>query len=193
MAKQRHVSPRLKIANLSVSREQPKFDEVVSAAAGPKLRPCSVLVLRGNWAHGPIGIQDRVLATILERGANPETRLGLNRSREPILVPFQILHRNIEHRHFHTAGDVHADRIRNHRVFRCQHSANGQAIANMRVRHEGSAHGHRQQTGSFHLHHGLVFEPFAPLPVFDGLAPWRWRSVEQRFGKLAAQAVFGKC
>ena len=89
---------------------------------------------------------------------------------------FQIAHRDVQHRHLHAAGDIHAHSVRDHRVFRGQHAADGQAIAHMCIRHQRARHRHRQQTRLLHLHHRLVIQPLAPLMIFHRLgARWRWR------------------
>ena len=175
-----------------MSGEQAELDEMIAAAAGAELRPGPVFVLFGHRADIPIRIQHLVLPAVLEAGAHAKTRLGLDRPGEPILVPFQFARRNIEHGHLHAAGNIHADRIRNDRVLRGQHSADGQPVANVRIRHEGAGHRDRQQAGFLHLHHRFVLQSFAPLPVFDGLGAWRRWSIQQRLGQFSPQAVLRK-
>jgi hypothetical protein len=62
----------------------------------------------------------------------------------------------------------------------------------MRIRHERSSHGHRQQTGFLHLHHRIVFKPFAPLAIFDRLRARRRRRMEQRLREFTPQRVVRK-
>src|SRR5947207_5807626 len=95
VAEQCHIRARLKIVNLPVSREEAELDEVISTATRAKLRPCPVLVLLSDGTDRPIGIQHLVLAAISKRRAHAEARLGLDRARQAVLVPFQIAHRNI--------------------------------------------------------------------------------------------------
>ena len=186
---QRDVCSGLKIIDLRVRREQTELDEMISAAARAELRPRPVLVLFRHPADRPIRVHHLVLAAVLEVCAHAEARLRLDGTCEPVLLPFQVAHRNVQHRHLHAAGDVHADGVRNHRVFRRQHAADGQAIANVRIRHQRARHRHRQQTRLLHLHHRVVFEPFAPLAILHRFSARRRRGLEQRFRKLAAQRV----
>ena len=73
-----------------------------------------------------------------------------------------------------------------HRVLRGQHTADGQAVAHVRIRHQRARYRHQQQTRLLHLHHHLVIQPFAPLMVIHRLgARWR-RCSEQRLGKVLA-------
>ena len=175
--------------NLPMSGEQAELDEMVAAAAGAKLRPGAVLVLLGDRADVPIRVQNLMLAAVLERGPDSKARLGLDGPRQAVLVTLQVPGGNIQHRHLHAAGDVHAHRVGNHRVFGGQHPADRETVADVGIGHQGPRHGHWQQAGPFHLHHGLVLQSFAPLAVFDRLGAWRWRSVQQGFGKFASQAV----
>jgi hypothetical protein len=170
-------------------REQAKLHEMISAPARAELRPGAVLVLFRDRADRPIRVQHVVRAAFLEIRANAKARLRFDGAREPVLLLFQVAHRNVQHRHLHAAGDVHADGVGNHRVVRGQHAADGQAVADVRVRHERARDRHRQQTRLLHLHHRVVFQPFAPLPVFHRFGARRWRRLEQRLRELAAQRV----
>ena len=133
-----------------------------------------------------------MLTAVLERGAHAKARLGFDRPGKAIRMPLQFADRDIQHRHLHAAGDIHADRIRNDGVLGGQHAANRQAIAHVRVRHEGAGHCHGQQAGFLHLHHGLVLQSFAPLAVFDRFGARRRRSVHNGFGQFLAQRVLRK-
>ncbi len=134
-------------------------------------------------------------AAVLEISAHAEARFRLDGAREPVLLLLQVAHRDVQHRHLHAAGDVHADGVRNHRILRGQHAADGQAVTDVCVRHERARDRHRQQTRLLHLHHRVVFEMFAPLPIFHRLGARLAGGayVEQCLGKLTAQWVIDEC
>ena len=165
---------------------------MISAPAGAKLGPGAVFILFRHRADRPIGVQHRVLAAIFKRGTNAEARLCLNGTRKTILLVLQVACGKIEDGHFHAAGDIDADGIRNDGIVRGQHAADGQAIAHVRIRHQGSRHENRQQTGFLHLHYGVVFKALAPLAIFDRLGPRRRRRAEQRLGEFPAQRITRK-
>ncbi len=169
-----------------MSGENSELDKMVSASARAELRPRAIFVLFRDRADRPIRVQHFMRAALLEIRADAETRLRLDGAREAILFVFQIAQRNIQHRHLHAAGDVHADGVGNHRVLRGQHAADGQAIADVRVRHERARDRHRQQTRLFHLHHRVVFETFAPLPILHRHGARQRRRVEQSLGKFSS-------
>jgi len=62
----------------------------------------------------------------------------------------------------------------------------------MRIRHERSRDGDRQQTRFLHLHHRLVFKAFAPLAVFHRLRAWWRRRTKQRLREFTAQRITHK-
>ena len=175
--------------NLPVGGEKTELHEMVTAAAGAQLRPGAVLVLFGDRANVPIGIQHLVLPAVLEAGPHAKARLGLDGPGEAFGMPFQFADRDIQHRHLHAAGDIHADGIWNDRVLGGQHAADRQAVAHVRVGHESAGDCDRQQAGPFHLHHGLVFQPFAPLAIFDRFGAGRRRCVHNGLGEFLAQRV----
>src|SRR3974377_381352 len=53
-------------------------------------------------------------------------------------------------------------------------------------------HCHGQKASFLHLHHGFVFQPFAPLAVFDWFGAWRRGSIDNGFGQLLAHWVLRK-
>ena len=189
VGQQRQVSARLEPMDLPMGGEQAELDEMVAAAAGAELRPGPVLVLPGDRAHVPVRVQDLVLAAVFEGGTHAEAGLRFDCAGEALRVPLQFPQRDIEHRHLHATGNIHANRVRNDGVFCRQHAADGQSIADVRVRHQGTCHGHWQQAGLLHLHHGFVFQPLTPLPVLNRFSAWRRRSILQGFGKFAPQIV----
>ena len=162
---------------------------MISTPARAQLRPRAILVLFRHRAERPIRVHHVMLTALLEVRAHAEARLRLNRPREPVLTALQVMHREVQHRHLHAAGDVHPDGIGDHRVLRGQHAADGQAIAHVRVRHERTRHRHRQQTRLLHLHHRLVFQARAPLPILHRLRARRRRGALQRLGELPAQRI----
>ena len=189
MREQRQVSPRLKISDFAVRREQTELHKMISTAARAKLRPGLVLILRGDGADRPIRVHHLVFAALSKVRADAEARLRLDGPREPIRPSFQVAHRNVQHCHLHAARDIHANGVRDDCVLGGQHAADRQAIAHVRVRHQRPRHRHRQQARLLHLHHRLVFETLAPLPIFYRFgARWRWR-IEQGLCELAAQRV----
>ena len=121
--------------------------------------------------------------------ADAETRLVLNGLDEPFAPAVQLAHGQVEHGHLHAAGNVHADGVGDDRVVGGQHAADGQTIADVRVRHQRARDRHGELARASHLVDGLGFESFAPLPprgrgLLEGAI-----GLEQRLGKLAAQLV----
>src|SRR6266852_8421885 len=79
-------------------RELAELDEVIAAPARAELCPGTILQVRGHTRDPPIGVHDAVLATRLERGANPETCLTLERARQTWLIVRERLDRQVQHR-----------------------------------------------------------------------------------------------
>src|SRR5262245_47224200 len=63
-----------------------ELDEVIAAAARAELRPRAILQASGERRDTPIGVHDVVLSTRLERSADAESRLALERVRQPCLI-----------------------------------------------------------------------------------------------------------
>ena len=186
MAEEREVFAGLEAGGRVQHRERAELDEVIAAAAGAELRPCLVPVRLRDRADAPIRVHDLVLAAAAERGANAEARLGFDGLREPVLRVSQLAQGQIEHRHFHAAGDIHADGKRNDRVVCRQHAANRQAVADVGVRHERACDRHGQPAGPLHLSDGLGVKVFAPLLVCSAhqklrfaIEPWDARRARQ--------------
>ena len=138
---------------------------MVAAPARAELRPGAVLQSGGHGRHPPVGVHDVVLPPRLERRAHAETRLALDRARQPRLIVCQRADRQVQHRQLHPAGDVDADRVRDDRVVRGQHAADRQPVADMRIRHERARHGHRQLARVLHLLQRGRLEVVAPDSV----------------------------
>jgi len=88
---------------------------------------------------------------------------------EPIGLRFDRLGRQVENGHFHAAGDIDADGVGNDGILGGQHAADGQAIADVGVRHERGRDGHGQVAGVIHLLEGFGVEILAPLAEVDGV------------------------
>ena len=192
MREQRHVGAGFQGLDAGVDCEQSELDEVIAAAAGAELGPGFVFVLFGDRADGPVGIQDGVGAAILEGSANAEAGFGGDGAGEAILLVLEVADGEIEHCHFHAAGDVHADGVRDDDVIGGEHAADGQAVADVGVGHQSAGHGHGEEAGFLHLHDGLGLQASAPLAVFDGFGARGRRGFEQGAGEFAAQGVGDK-
>ena len=107
-------------------------------------------------------------------------------------MPFQVAQRDIQHGHFHTAGDIDTNGIWDDSILSRQNAADRQTVADVGIGHERARNRDRQQAGLFHLHHGFMFESFSPLAIFDRFGPGRRRCLEQRFGKFAAQSIMSE-
>src|SRR5207249_8751443 len=57
VAEQGDIRSRLEVVDFAVRGEEAKFDEMIAAAAGAKLRPGAIFVLAGNRTDRPIGIE----------------------------------------------------------------------------------------------------------------------------------------
>src|SRR5262245_4279386 len=108
---------------------------MVSAPASAELGPGFVFVLASNRADRPIGVEDIMLASIFKGCADSKACLFFNGAREALLVAGKRLRGQIQNSHFHAASDVHADSKGNYCVLCGQHSADGKAITDMRIRH----------------------------------------------------------
>src|SRR4051812_8702774 len=76
MGQQRNIFARRQSLDAVLIGEHTKFDKVIAAAARPKLRPRSVLILPGNRADGPIRLQHLMVATLLE--GDPHAKTGFH-------------------------------------------------------------------------------------------------------------------
>ena len=133
-----------------------------------------------------------MLAALLERGTHPEARLDFDCFDQLLALPIQFAQRQVQHREFHAAGNVHAHGIRNDRVVRGQHTADRQAVTHMGIRHQGARDCHRQLTGSAHLVDSLRLQSFPPLaPCGRGFADGPC-TTSQSLCKLAAQLVLSE-
>src|SRR4051812_48299789 len=103
---------------------------MISATARAELRPRPIFILFRDWTDRPIRVEHVVLATLFEIRADAETRLYFDCAREPVLFVFQIAQRDVEHRHFHAARDVHAHGVWNYRIIRGKNTTDRQSVAN---------------------------------------------------------------
>src|SRR5713101_6048365 len=107
-------------------RELAELDEVIAAPTRAELCPGTILQVRGQTCHPPIGVHDLVLPARSERGADPEAGLALEHARQTCLVVLQCAYRQVQYRQLHPARDVDADRIRDHCVTGGQHATDWQ-------------------------------------------------------------------
>ena len=98
-------------------------------------------------------------------------------------------HRQIEHRKLHPAGNIDADRVRNHRVLAGQHAADRQAVADVRIRHQRGADRIRHLAGMPHLLVRTGVDVGAPGAVTDRLVANRRRLRHQLPSKLTPNRV----
>ena len=193
MAEQSEIFSRRKPEVLILHRESSELNKVVSAPAGPELRPRAITVLLRDRAAAPVPFEDFMSASLLESGPNTKASLRFDGSGEALLLAFKVLRRNIQDGHFHAASDVHTNRIRNNCVISRKHATNGQAVANVGIRHEGPHHGNRQQTSSFHLHDSIVLQALTPLAILGRGGARCRRRMEQRLGEGPSQPILQIC
>jgi len=143
--------------------KEAELNEMVPAAAGTELRPgTNALFSLVTGLTEPISVQNFMLTTILEARPNTEPRFGFDGAGEAVLMPLQCLKWEVEHGHFHAAGDVHPDSVRDDRVFGSEHAADGQTVTDVGIGHEGTSHRDGQQAR---------LSPFASQLHAQGLRP----------------------
>jgi hypothetical protein len=165
VAEEREVCSRFESGRTVEHRELAELDEVIAGAARAELGPGAVLHPRGHVCHVPVGVHDLVLTASLKRRAHPEARLALDRAREPVLAGGERAHRQVEHGQLHAARDIDPDGVRNHRVPGGEHAADGEPVADVRIRHEGARHGDGQLARALELIDRGRLEVRAPDPV----------------------------
>ncbi len=104
-----------------------------------------------------------MLPRLLEVRADAEPRLRLDGLGEALGLPVEHGEGQVQHRHLHAAGDIDADGVGDDGVAGGEDAADGQAVAPVRVGHEGAAHGHGQLARVDELLHRLGLEISAPL------------------------------
>ena len=87
-----------------------------------------------------------------------------------VSASMERVERQIEHGEFDAAGNVNAHSVGDNSVVGGEHAADGQAVADMGVRHERGGDGHGQPAGVLHLLERVGVQVHAPLAVRDGLA-----------------------
>ena len=80
VAEERQVLAARQPRRVVEHRELAELDEVIAAAARAELRPRAILQARGHGRDAPVGVHDLVLPPRLERGADAEPRLALERA-----------------------------------------------------------------------------------------------------------------
>ena len=77
----------------------------------------------------------RAALSELKSRADAKARFGFQSFLKARVIALKFFIGNVEHRKAHTAGNINADTIRNHRIVHGQHSAYGQSIPRMSIRH----------------------------------------------------------
>ena len=162
VAQEREVLAAREPARFVEHRELAELDEVIAAPARAELCPGAILQSGGHARDAPVGVHHVVLTPRLERGAHPEPCLTLDRPRQTCLVIRQRADGQIQHRQLHPARDVDSHRIRDDGVMRRQHTADGQSVAHVRIRHERARYRDRQTARILHLLHGGRLVILAP-------------------------------
>ena len=90
---------------------------------------------------------------------------------------------------FHSAGDVDADRVRNHCIVRREHAADWESVADVGVGHECPGDRDRERTGVRHLFHRFRFEALTPLAPRCEIGTWRKRWAVYCASQLSTQPV----
>ncbi len=103
-----------------------------------------------------------MLAPGSKLSADTESGFRFERMRQATRLPFHRTDGQIENGQLHTACDVDAYGVGNHRIPRGQDAADRQPITLVRVRHEGSGHRDRKAAGVLHLIQGARFDVAAP-------------------------------
>ena len=170
VAQQGEIRAGLKAEFLVLHGEFAELDKMIAAAAGAELRRGLVAKRLRDGADGPVLVHDRMRAAMFEFRADAEARLGFDGADEIGFAAAQPVERQIEHGHFHAAGDVHAHGVRDDGVVGGQHAADGQAVADVGVGHERGGDGDGQLAGVLHLLERVGVQVRAPLAVGDGLA-----------------------
>jgi hypothetical protein len=116
---------------------------------------------------------------------------------QAIARALQGAHRHVQDRQAHTAGDVDPDCVGNHGVVGGEDAADGQAVADVGVRHQGAGHRNRQSAGVVHLPHRVRLElgaPLAPGCGFGALGPARSAAAarDHRAGEDRGQFAEGR-
>ena len=75
----------------------------------------------------------------LESSADAERSRFFNHISQAAFLAPDRGHGKIQHRHLHSAGDVHSDRIGDYGIAGSQHTANRQAISHVGIRHQAPA------------------------------------------------------
>lgn len=192
VAEESEIFAGRKSVNRFLRFESAEFDEMIATATGAELGPGFVFVLSGDGTAGPIGIENRVLAAAFKTGADTETRLLLDGAGETILLAIEMIGREIEDGHFHAASDVDTDCIRNDGVFGSEHAADGEAVTDVRIRHERACDRNGEEAGILHLTNSVGLKAFAPLMIIDRLGAGRRRSIDDGFGEFFAERVLGE-
>ena len=172
MAEERQVPAGRETDSVVEHGELAELHEVVAAPARPQLGPGAILQSGRDDGDVPVAVHDIVLAPRSERGAHSELGLPLDRSRQAWLLVGQRAHRQIQHGHLHPACDVDTDGVRDDRFVGGQDTADGQPVADVRIRHERARDSHRQFACVLQLLHRIRLEIAAPNLVRSVALSW---------------------
>ncbi len=103
-----------------------------------------------------------MIIRLFEDRTHAEPRLVLDGVLELLAQTVEPLARQIEDAQPHSAGDVNAHRVRDDRILHRQHAADGQAVPEVGVGHEGTPHRHRQRRRDVHLLQCVGIKALAP-------------------------------
>ena len=162
---------------------------MIPRAARAELPPRRIFLLARDARDAPIAIHHRMRLRRPMLDADAKLRPAVERFLVAIEVLRNGFNRLIQHRKLHPAGDIDANRVRNHRVFASQHTADRQPIANVRIRHQRSADRIRNLARNPHLLVRTGVDIRAPSLVTDRLVANRHRLGHQFASKLAPNRV----
>ena len=121
-----------------------------------------VLVFPGDRRDVPILVHHLVVLPVFPLCAHTEAGVLLDGTLEDVVVCLQRARRDIKDGHHHAAGDIDADAVRNHGIFRRQYAADGKPIAHVRIRHECAGNRDGKRDGGIHLRLRLGIDVRAP-------------------------------
>src|SRR5262245_13478484 len=116
---------------------------MVARATRAELLPRAVFVLARDASDAPVTVHHLMRLSRLVLDADTELCPAFESILVTIKARFDRLHRLVEHRELHSAGDIDAHGVRNNGVFTSQNASDRQAVANVGIRHKGCPNGTR--------------------------------------------------